>query len=189
MKKFWIALLALCSMSAQASMLENNGPLHKTFSEAEDKDYYETLGQLYSKGTLPNLCRISHIAWAGRCFTKDMPKKPNAAGLIMKLKEDADLGPLGRSVNPYKVWTYWKQYGAPDFYDRMNIKQVFASGDGPHYSYSGSVEPSSDEIKIFGISGLRMSGSLLILDGSRSSNNVRCYYFIPALNDIPDLDL
>jgi hypothetical protein len=73
MRKLLIGLLTFGTISAQASMLEINGPLDEKLFEAEvnqDKTYFETLGDLYRDGKLPDVAKIANIALGGKMFSE-----------------------------------------------------------------------------------------------------------------------
>lgn len=196
MKKLFIGTLALASLlSAHASMLEDNGPLDSKFHDAQlsdEKTYFETLGDLFNAGTRPNLLRISNIAWSGRCFLKRKPNDPTNGGYIFR-KKRSDAGPLSSQVVAYEAFSYWHLSMAPDFFDHMDIEQVFAAVPA---ATAGDVRLKEDSIEI-GLRGqdksnLKVSGNYLVEEISGPATNVgplarfgveaRCYYFIPDLN-------
>ncbi len=193
MKKLLIGFLAFGAFSAQASMLEVNGPLDEKLFEAqvnEEKTYYETLGDLFKTGTLPNFSKISNIAWAGRCFFKKKPNDPHNAGYILRQKI-SDAGPI--ALNSYEAFSYWKRHQVPNFFDLMNVEQVFAV----MRPTASDVRVKSDSVEISlggnDKSNLKVSGNYLVEEVSGPVNDVgsvgkvnisaRCYYFIPDLNN------
>ena len=122
MKKLLIGLLAIGTLSAQASLLEVNGPLDATLFEAQvndEKSYFETLGDLFQAGTRPKLSNISNIAWAGRCFSKEKQNVPNNAGYIFREVRN-DAGPIAVTTKAYEVFSYWQHAKAPNFFDKMD---------------------------------------------------------------------
>jgi hypothetical protein len=184
MKKLLIGFLAFGAFSVQASMLEVNGPLDSKFFEAEvlqDKSYFETLGDLFSQGTVPDLKKISNIAWAGRCFLKDEPNNPTNAGYIFREKK-SDVGPIGRNSKSYEVLSYWLPKKAPDFFDKLTLDQVLNLPEAKITKFvDANINSSSINI---GLSSLKSSGSYLVEEvGMSSSPAIRCYYFIPDLNN------
>lgn len=200
MKKLLFSLLVLGTLSTYASILEVNGPLDSKFHEAEvsqDKSHYETLGDLFSNGTLPNLSRISNIAWSGRCFLKDKPNDPINAGYIFRQKSTSDAGPIGQNVKAYEAFSYWNIYGDgsqnPSFFDNMSIEQVFAWGN-LLISRNAKIESNQIAVRFSSTmnSSLKSSGSYLIEEISEAESDagplaktsipLRCYYFIPDLN-------
>lgn len=193
MKKVFLGILAIGSLSAQASMLEVNGPLDSTFFEAQvnndEKTYFETLGDLFRTGTRPNLSKISNIAWAGRCFN-DKQNEPVNAGYIFRQKR-IDAGPIAATSKAYEAISYWQLSEAPNYFDKMNLEQVFAAlpnlkaNDARIKTDSVEVDVQAPEK-----SNLKISGNYLVEEISgpvgpvgKISIGVRCYYFIPDLND------
>jgi hypothetical protein len=196
MKKFIIGFLTMGVLSAQASMLEVNGPLDAMLFTAQvndEKTYFETLGDLYKAGKRPNLSTLSNIAWAGRCFFKTAPNVPTNAGYIFRQKEN-DAGPIA-SVNPeYEAFSYWKLEKAPNYFDNMNMEQVFTAH--PNITVrDAKIKADSIEINLkpTGKSNLKTSGNYLVeeLSWPEGDNgpvgkeivDSRCYYFIPDLNN------
>jgi hypothetical protein len=193
MQKLLIGLLAIGTLSAQASMFEVNGPLDETLFKAQiddEKTYFETLGDLYKAGQRPNLKKISNIAWAGRCFLKNEQNKPTNAGYIFR-KKRSDAGPI--ALKAYEAFSYWDLNKAPNYFDKMDVEQVFASVTGLE-ARDGKVKTDSIEIVISTSekSRLKVSGSYLVEELSalkedagpigKASVFARCYYFIPDLN-------
>lgn len=196
MKGFFLGILVVGSISVQASVLKVNGPLEDKFFEAEvtqDKSYYETLGDLFSNGTLPSISKISNIAWSGRCFRKINSNKPLNAGYIIRKKRTVDVGPLDQSAQDYEVFSYWSYGEVPSFFDNMSIKQVF-EWNPDLISMDAKINSTQITAKLSGSgrSNLKISGSYLIEEITEmnleagplaeSSIEGRCYYFMPDLN-------
>lgn len=195
MKKLLIGILAIGTLSAQASMLEVNGPLDATLFEAyvdEEKTYFETLGDLFKAGQRPDLKKISNFAWSGRCFYSTAPNEPTNAGYIFRPKR-SDAGPIAVNSKAYEAFSYWHPSKAPNFYDKMDMEEVFAI---MHLEAENvRLKTNSIEIDIVAPakSNLKISGNYLVEELSRPSSDVgpiektivgaRCYYFIPDLND------
>jgi len=200
--KLLVGILVLGAMSsAQATMLEMNGPLDSTLYEAqvnEEKTYFETLGDLFKVGALPNLSKISNIAWAGRCFSKDVQNEPVSAGYIFRQKKGKDVGPIGANSKAYEAFSYWKiDKEVPNYFDKMDVEQVFAAiPDLSKYAHDAKIKTNSVEIDLQATykSNLKVSGNYLVEEISgpplvdvgpagKTTVGVRCYYFIPELND------
>ena len=191
MKTLMIGLIVLATFSAHASMLETKGPLDDTFSKAEkdaEMTHFETLGDLFKSGTLPNLSKISNIAWAGRCFVDSNPNQPTNAGYIIRQKRN-DAGPIAAGSKAYEAFSYWHIHQAPNFYDAMDISQIFSLyGEGLE---ARDVKVNDDSIEIAvtteETSSLKVSGDYLVEEISRAAvedvATIRCYYFIPDLNN------
>ncbi|MFZ4715073.1 MAG: hypothetical protein ACOYL6_15235 [Bacteriovoracaceae bacterium] len=192
MKTLLIGLLAIGTLSAHASMLEVDGPLAEKFSEYqvnEESTHFETLGNLYKAGTKPNLAKISNIAWAGRCFNDEQQNEPTNSGYIFR-KKRADAGPIATTSKVYEAISYWNLSKAPNYFDQMNIEQIFALGF-KNFSdakiKNNSIEIGYDSSK----SNLRVSGNYLVEEITEIEHSldakpvitIRCYYFIPDLND------
>jgi|SRR5690606_16763807 len=200
MKRLLVGLLALGTISAQASMLEINGPLDVNFFEAEvdqGQTYFETLGDMFKKGTRPNPTKISNIAWAGRCFTFSAQNNPANAGYIFRQKIN-DAGPIAASSKAYEAFSYWALDKEPNFFDKMDLEQVFAfyktRTSAPFRALDARIKTDSIEINLDSSkSNLKVSGDYLVEEISGVSGGdvgpvgkvtvgVRCYYFIPDLN-------
>ena len=197
MKKLFLGILAIGSLSTQASMLEVNGPLDAKLFEAQvndEKTYFETLGDLFKTGTRPNLTKISNIAWAGRCFSKDKQNDPTNAGYIFREKVTSDVGPIGANLKSYESLSYWKRGEAPNFFDKLSLEQVYALKLNVT-PFDAKIGQDSIEISLDSTtkSNLKVSGSYLVeaISGTESdvgpvgkvTVGVRCYYFVPDLND------
>ena len=197
MKKRLIGLLAIGTLSAQASMLEVNGPLDATLFEAQvndEKTHFQTLGDLFKAGKLPDLRKISNIAWAGKCFLRSKQNDPTNAGYIFRQKRN-DAGPIASGHRAYEAFSYWDLNKAPNYFDKMNVEQVFAAL--PKLSKEAvNARVKTDSIEmILGStkSNLKVSENYLIEELSdtnvdvgpvgKTTVGVRCYYFIPDLND------
>jgi hypothetical protein len=197
MKKLILGILTIGSLSTQASMLEGNGPLDATLFEAQvndEKTYFETLGDLFKAGTRPNLLKISNIAWAGRCFSNEAQNDPVNAGYIFRQKRN-DAGPIAGTSKAYEAFSYWKPYKAPNYFDKMDIQEVFTTEpnikarDAKIKTDSIEIILQNDSVK----STLKLSGNYLVeeisglvTDGASAESvvpGVRCYYFIPDLNN------
>lgn len=197
MKKFIIGFLTMGVLSAQASMLEVNGPLDAKLFTAQvndEKSYFETLGDLFQAGTRPNLSKISNISWAGRCFAKEKQNDPVNGGYIFRQKRN-DAGPIAATTKAYEAFSYWQLNKAPNYFDKMDIEQVFAAiPDLAKYAKDARIKTDSIEINVetSAKSNLRISGNYLIEEISgfegdvgpvgKVTVGVRCYYFIPDLN-------
>jgi hypothetical protein len=197
MKKILFGLLALGTISAQASMLEINGPLDAKLFDAQvndEKSYFETLGDLFQSGVRPNLTKISHIAWAGRCFIAKIPNDPINAGYIFRQKRN-DAGPIAATTKAYEAFSYWLPREAPNYFDKMDIEQVFAAVPNlKANAHDARIKSDSIEIDVnaFQKSNLKESGKYLVEEISEQVSDVgpiekqtvviRCYYFIPELN-------
>ncbi len=183
--KMTMCLLALgATLSANASMFEINGPLDAILFESEiieNKSHFDTLGDLFKAGTLPNLSKISDIAWSGRCFLQDEPNNPTNAGYIFREKQ-SDVGPIGRNSKSYEALSYWLRTKAPNFFDKLTLDQVLNLPEAKQAKFiDANINSSSINI---GISNLKSSGSYLVEEvGMSSSPAFRCYYFIPDLNN------
>jgi hypothetical protein len=196
MKKLFLGILVIGSLSTQASMLEVNGPLDAKLFEAQvndEKTYFETLGDLFKVGTIPNLSKISNIAWAGRCFLKGKPNEPTNAGYIFRKKTPSDVGPIGASTQSYESLSYWTPNMAPNFYDNLNLEQVYALI--PRVSFfDAKIMRDSIQVDMDATtrSNLKVSGSYLVEEITAPASDsgpignvsvaLRCYYFIPDLN-------
>ncbi len=196
MKRLLVGFLTLGTLSAHASMLQVNGPLDATLFEAqvnEEKTHFETLGDLFKAGSLPNVAKISNIAWAGRCFFKDKQNEPTNAGYIFRPKR-SDAGPIAVNSKAYEAFSYWKLSEAPNFFDKMDIEEALASV--PNVTAQNvKLKTNSIEIDlpVSEKSNLKVSGKYLVEEISgpdgdvgpvgKIISNVRCYYFIPDLND------
>jgi hypothetical protein len=196
MKSLLIGLLTLGTLSAHASMLQINGPLDAILFEAQvndEKTHFETLGDLFKAGTLPNLAKISNIAWAGRCFFKNQQNDPSNAGYVFRAKR-SDAGPIAANSKAYEAFSYWKLYKAPNFFDKMNIEEALASVPDVK-AKNVRLKTNSIEIDVVAPnkSNLKVSGNYLVEEISgpngdvgpigESTVAVRCYYFIPDLNN------
>lgn len=197
MKKIIIGLVTLGSIvSANATMLEINGPLNVKLSYAqaeEAKTYFETLGDLFTAGIRPDLSKISNIAWAGRCYLSDKPNAPTNAGYIFRQKRSSDIGSIGVSTRTYEAFSYWQKNKAPNYFDDKSLEQVFAEfPDLPATNIkinSNSVETYLSDLK----SELKISGSYLVEELTRLASDTgpigksnaygRCYYFIPEITN------
>jgi len=172
----------------------NDSPLDSKFFEAEfsqDKSYFETLGDLFSEGTLPNLSKISNIAWAGRCFLKGNPNDPTNAGYVFRPKR-SDAGPIASNSKTYEAFSYWKLSKAPNFFDKMDIEEALASMPNVK-AQNVRLKTNSIEIDVIAPakSNLKVSGNYLVEEISapdgdvcpvgKTTVKVRCYYFIPDL--------
>jgi hypothetical protein len=196
MKNLFFGILTLGSLSAQASMLAVNGPLDATLFEAqvnEEKTHYETLGDLFKRGTLPNLAKISNIAWAGRCFDKKDQNDPTNAGYVFRPKR-SDAGPIASNSKAYEAFSYWNLSEAPNFFDKMDIEEALASvPDVPAKNVRLKTNSIEIDVKAPAKSNLKVSGDFLIEEISgpdgdvgpigKTTVGVRCYYFIPDLNN------
>lgn len=198
MKKLFLGILAIGSLSTQASMLEAYGPLDAKFFEAQvndEKTHFETLGNLFKAGTKPNLAKISNIAWAGRCFLEEKQNEPTNAGYIFRQKR-SDAGPIAATSKAYEAFSYWARDKAPNYFDKMDVEQVFAAL--PNLVKASSVPNiKTDSIEIVfsssDKSNLKVSGNYLVEELIGTEGDVgpvgkayayaRCYYFIPDLND------
>lgn len=191
MKKLLIGLLAMGAASAQASMLEINGSLSAELFSAqvnEEKTYFETLGDLYMAGKRPDLTKISNIAWAGRCFSKNKPNDPTNAGYIFRQKV-SDVGPIGAESKSYESLSYWQLDEAPNYFDNLSLQQVYALNLRTA-AFDAKIKNVSIEINLNATSksNLKVSDSFLIEQISGTDTGVgpigigiRCYYFIPDL--------
>lgn len=195
MKRLLAGILAIGSLTAQSAMLEVNGHLDSEFYQAElsnSQSYYEKLGILFAQGKLPNLSKISNIAWSGRCFSPEKPNDPTNAGYIFRQKNNSDAGPLRQNVKVYEAFTYWKYDQAPNYYDNMSIELVFATHPKIK-AHDAKIESNQISINLTDgeTSRLRVSGSYLIEElqdmpvegplGNKTTYS-RCYYFIPDLD-------
>jgi len=196
MKKLFLGILAIGSLSTQASILEVNGPLDAKLFEAQandEKTYFETLGDLFKAGTRPDLLKISNIALAGRCFAKETQNDPTNAGYIFRQKRN-DAGPIAETSKAYEAFSYWNLYKAPNYYDKMDIEQVFAVTPSMK-GKDARLKKDSIEIDVKSPckSNLKVSGNYLVEEISGAVSDfgpvgkvtvdVRCYYFIPDLNN------
>lgn len=198
MKNIFIGtLIAITTFGANASMLEINGPLDEAFFNAEvqeDKTYFETLGGLYSTGRLPDLKKITNIAWAGRCFTKSEQSDPVNGGYIFRVSRSQDVGPLGRDKVSYEAATYWRPNQPTNFFDYLSLNDVYKMITDIKF-FNVSLKSDSVEISHIAnnISSLRLSGSYLVeeissvdvgpLGRAKRSAHLRCYYFIPEISN------
>jgi hypothetical protein len=190
-------VLTIGTLSAQASMLEVNGPLDEKLFDAQvndEKTHFETLGDLFKAGRLPDLNKISNIAWAGRCFIRSEPNEPTNAGYIFGQKRN-EAGPIGATSKIYGASSYWKLTKAPNYYDKMSLEQVLSLYKDTLIFNVARVKSDSVEVDISdgSKSNLKVSGNYLVEELSGTDGDVgpvgkvsvysRCYYFIPDLND------
>lgn len=196
MKKIFFGILISAPMFAsQASIVEANGPFGSELYAAElntEKSHFETLGDFFEAGKLPDLSRILNIAWAGRCFGKNDPNEPLNAGYIFREKAAADVGPIGANSKSYEALSYWNLSEAPNFFDALNLEQVYALNLKID-PYIARIESNSIEIDLTPTSKstLRLFGKYLVEEISGMNKDVgplgkvytaiRCYYFIPEL--------
>lgn len=198
MKTLLIGLLSISTMTAQASMLEVNGPLDQSFLEAQvsnEATHFATLGNLFKVGVRPSLTKISNIAWAGRCFLNDKQNEPTNSGYIFRQKRTSDAGPIGATSKSYEAFSYWETQKAPNYFDSMNIEQVFLVLPSIK-ARDARIKADSIEIDIDtsskAKSNLKISGEYLVEEITESESDtgpigkgvvtIRCYYFIPKLN-------
>jgi hypothetical protein len=190
MNKLILGALTLASLSAQASMLELNGPLDEALHEAQvnvDSSYFETLGKLFRKGKIPKLSKIMNIAWAGRCFTKAEQNEPTNGGYIFR-EVKLDVGPIASTSKVYEAFSYWQLSKAPNFFDQMNLEQVFNSVKNIK-SRSAKIKKDSIELDLEeGVkSNLRISKNYLVEEITSTERtggvSARCYFFIPDLKN------
>lgn len=183
-----LTLISLVALSAtSASALTINEKL-ETNSVENNVSYYDTLGELFAKGTLPKLASISNIAWSGRCFTHDQPSEPiNAGYMFRKTKTPtSDVGPIaGTRTVSYEATSYWSRGSAPSYYDEMSVKQVMDSQKVTFFPVlinNSSIQISMTNGQEIIASSLRMSGEYLVEELLNNMNQgIRCYYFIPKL--------
>ena len=200
MKKMLIGLVTLGSIiSATASALEINDPLNVKLSNTqveEDKTYFETLGDLYSKGVRPDISKLTNKAWAGRCFMKANPNEPKAGGYVFRVKKGADVGPIGAGNVSYEAAAYYGN-DLPDAFDHMELKDVLENLSDSGVPFA-SAKILTDSISIAiaenATASIKLSGKYLVVEGRETDpkagdidvNGVfgRCYYFIPEyIND------
>lgn len=189
MKRFFIGLITLGTMTTvHASKIEIS----------QNKTYFETLGELFRSGNLPNINKISNIAWAGRCFLAKSPNEPRNAGYIFRKKRVGQVGPIGDTTISYEAASYWSLNNAPDYYDPMNLEEVLAVHQNEIIFKDANTNYNYVEIKLGKIpnnlSQLKVSGQYLVEEiftrtlgdccpMERRSVLARCYYFIPDLNN------
>ncbi|MAX67092.1 MAG: hypothetical protein CME66_09175 [Halobacteriovoraceae bacterium] len=194
MKKLLLStalLLGTFSVFADANMKMEDTLYEK--DTYESKSHYQTLGELFQSGSVPNIEKLTGVAWAGRCFPKNEPNTPTNAGYIFRVAKKDDVGPIGRGKSTYEVGSYWKRGEAPNYLDTMTIENVYEEIK-PKFkkvkSYEGGIVIDLNKTDI---SVLRLSGEYLIEEiGSRKGEDVgpiggntsyetglRCYYFIP----------
>lgn len=189
MKKLLIGLLVIGSLSAQATMLETNGPLDEKLFElemSEDKTYFETLGDLYENGVRPDITKLVNIAFAGRCFSSQS-SYPRNAGILFRQQKHTDVGPIGNNRGPVYEGVAYTNYSLdPSYYD--------------HFSFEQLVKPKTKFVEVKkkatylelkngedGVLRLRFAGKYLIQNsvdfpesGTLGKERIysRCYYFI-----------
>ena len=154
--------------------------------EHSNKPYFETLGELYLKGGLPDLKKLSNLAWAGRCFHVDRPNEPVAGVYLVREANIDDAGPLGGEIPTYEAKFAWSPITRSDYFDKMPLSDVYKriGNDSFHI-----VKINSESVEISNgttfYSNLRLSGEYLI-EEIKSLNSrryirtpyIRCYYFI-----------
>jgi hypothetical protein len=197
MKKISIGLMLFASLAANAAV---NGPLDAVLSESEvqeNQTYFDTLGDLFNRGTLPQLNSIKNIAWSGRCFTSNEPSKPINGGYIFRIARDGDVGPLGRNNVHFEASSYWKISEATNYFDSMTVMDVQRAIKNltfnPVTVRNNSIEIPQSQSET---SALRLSGEYLVEEifsidqtsdvgplGPAPERNagIRCYYFIPEI--------
>jgi hypothetical protein len=194
MKKLLIGLLTLGTISTHASMLEINGPLDGKFFEEEvsqGKSYFDTLGDMFSKGTRPEPTKLKDVLWAGRCFFASKPNEPTNTGYIFRETDSnsEDVGPIG-NMNIYEARGFYKSRSAPNYYDTLTLEEAMKEMHLKFLKISitqtSLVSEDSNSFQV-----VKQSGKYLVLEvkeklavGYEASANIscRCYYFIPGLN-------
>jgi hypothetical protein len=191
----FVALMAITTVSANASTLEINGPLDTAFYNAgvnEDKSYFDTLGDMFSSGTKPSPSMLVNKLWAGRCFDNSTPNDPrNGAYLFRKVV--SDVGPIGDNREVYEASSVTNSNKGPNYFDHLTLKDVTKNLD-PSVKYYHKVTSTSNSL----VSGndaatfhVKLSGKYLVQE-IREINKAkagpisqpeevyaRCYYFIP----------
>ena len=196
MKKLIIGLLAAGSIvSAGASALDINGPLNVKLSKAqveEDKSYFETLGDLYKKGSRPNISKLINKAWVGRCFYDTSPNEPLAAGYIFRVnKKSTEVGPIAKLA--YEAVAFIN-INSPDFYDHMKLNDIIENLEAGRVTFGAAtilpdsiVLPRNADNSSYAFSAyIKISDKYLVVEArapeifsDEEEVYARCYYFIP----------
>jgi hypothetical protein len=195
MKKLLFGLIALGSIFAQASTIEmSSTPDEDLFREKtnDSKSYFDILGELYEQGTLPDILKISNKAWSGRCFDSTTPNEPTNAGLIVRNKKPADVGPIRTNeVQMFEALAYRNHLKVPNYYDNFTIDQLIKPGT-PFFDLN--FLPTHLEFKQFQklVFHIRASDKYIVIKGIEVLNEAsqpseitnspfRCYFFIPGI--------
>jgi hypothetical protein len=100
MKLFLLGILVLGFLStANASA----NPESNDANFNEEKNHFETIGDMMKAGTTPNPKKISYVGWSGRCFKERKPNEPITAGVIFRM-DNSDVGPHLKAK--YQVFGY-----------------------------------------------------------------------------------
>ena len=182
MKLIIVMLLTLGSTftASASSPVEINGPLDQKFFNAEvneEKSFFDTLGELYQQGSVPDISKLLNVAWSGRCFKASAPSTPINSGYQMRVMKLPDVGPIGSDTKKFEAATYWDLNKAPNFFDGMPKSEVV-----------NYVKVNFTEVKIvnkslsFSDSSFRMSNKYIVEElGSGTKPSARCYYFLPEV--------
>lgn len=190
MKKLLIGLLSIATLTTQASMLEVNGPLDSKLFKAEvfqNKNYFETLGDLFFEGTKPNPEQLTGVLWAGRCFFASKPDAPTNTAYIFKAV-NSDVGPIGNLNKSYEARGFYYPSKAPNYYDTMTLQE--AMKEALQFKKIGMTSTSLIYKTDLSVEEMKQSGKYLVLEARIKSDagplapekvHVRCYYFIPEI--------
>lgn len=190
--KWSLCAFFLFSMNSFASMSMNE--FLRDSEVNENTSYFDKLGDLYAKGTLPKIEKTANTLWAGRCFKSDNPSIPLGAFYYIRSKQDSEAGPLGRDVVSYEAITSSNRVS--NFYDNKTIEEILKTVKNffPTKSSLNSLDTKSGETW----SSLRRSEAYLVeeyfkLTGSdfgpigpelKRDISFRCYYFLPPVQDL-----
>ena len=188
MKRFITGML-VCFSAISFANVEVNGPLDtKMFNKEvnESKSYYDTLGEMFQKGSKPEASKLMGVMWSGRCFKKSSPYKPVNGAYHFKKKRNQDVGPLGDSIVSYEASSIWRPSKAPNYFDDLTIAEAKFRKYYRVFDFENSVAIKFDNE----FSKLRFSGKYLIEELSETKEDVgplgegyqvwgRCYYFVP----------
>lgn len=183
-----IFLLVLSSSTQAFSAIQNKAveTVSGSLPVMQAETYFETLGNLFATGALPEPVKLLNIMWSGRCFKKASPSEPINAGYLVQKVKTPDVGPIG-SVNPaapsYVATSVWKKGEGPDYFDHFSYSQAMGENFSfNEVSFKGmALQMTFDQT----LSRMRVNGKYLVEELTDdhaplgSEADVRCYYFVP----------
>lgn len=184
MKMIMTSLLLALSLNSYANYLEVNGPLDQMlFEEAvnENKTYYETISDLFTQGSSPEISKIKDKLWSGRCFFANQPDVPANAAYYIKAAVSPDVGPIGNGKVSYEAATFWKKDAPANYYDTMTLKDAMTAQTGITFR-EVKISNGSLSIKLNGTDSsiLKASGDYLVeqvTGPDTAQKDIFCYYF------------
>lgn len=159
-------------------------------SVANNKNYFNALGEMYKAGGAPSLTEIVNIAWAGRCFKSQDGNIPRNGGYIFRNTKGQILD------SKYQAMNYDIALKSADFFDDKIFKQISSVDFWNGLDLGKTLTQSELEQKFFDIdmangaitgkynnnnitTSLKQSDKYLVEEISTESSGVveRCYYF------------